>query len=250
MQSYEALLGTLALTMGASWASGVNLYAALLVLGLGGISGNIDLPAGLEVLENPLVIGAAGLMYIVEFFIDKTPGVDSGWDAISTFIRLPAGAMLAAGAVGDVTPALEIAAGIMGGGLAASSHATKAGTRLLINTSPEPLTNWTASISEDLLVLGGLWTALNHPVIFIILMVVFIILAIFILPKLWRLIKLLLRKIGQFLGLLDKDKGSEAEGSLNSNLKHRQLQALHDEGVLNEDEFNAAKQRLFRDSES
>ncbi|HEY5716238.1 MAG TPA: DUF4126 domain-containing protein, partial [Psychromonas sp.] len=173
-----------------------------------------------------------------------------GWDAISTFIRLPAGAMLAAGAVGDVTPALEIAAGIMGGGLAASSHATKAGTRLLINTSPEPLTNWTASISEDLLVLGGLWTALNHPVIFIILMVIFIILAIFILPKLWRLIKLLLRKIGQFLGLLDKDKGSEAEGSLNSNLKHRQLQALHDEGVLNEDEFNAAKQRLFRDSES
>ncbi|MFT6986547.1 MAG: hypothetical protein ACJAT7_002388 [Psychromonas sp.] len=207
MESYEALLATLALTMGASWASGVNLYAALLVLGLGGVSGNIDLPQGLEVLENPLVIGAAGLMYVVEFVVDKTPGVDSGWDAISTFIRLPAGAMLAAGAVGDVTPALEIAAGIMGGGLAATSHATKAGTRLLINTSPEPVTNWTASISEDLLVLGGLWTALNHPGVFIILMVLFIILAILILPKLWRLIKLLLRKIGQFFGLVERREG-------------------------------------------
>lgn len=250
MESYEALLGTLALTMGASWASGVNLYAALLVLGLGGTSGNIDLPAGLEVLENPLVIGAAGLMYFVEFFIDKTPGADSGWDAISTFIRVPAGAMLAAGAVGDVTPALEIAAGIMGGGLAATSHATKAGTRLLINTSPEPVTNWTASISEDLLVLGGLWTALNHPVIFIILMVIFIISAIWILPKLWRLIKLLFRKIGQFLGLVEKDKDSDLEGGLSSSMKHKQLQTLHDEGVLSEDEFNIAKQRLNRNSAS
>ena len=250
MESYEALLGTLALTMGASWASGVNLYAALLVLGLGGISGNIDLPPGLEVLENPMVIGAAGLMYFVEFFIDKTPGADSAWDAISTFIRLPAGAMLAAGAVGDVTPALEIAAGIMGGGLAATSHATKAGTRLLINTSPEPVTNWTASITEDLLVLGGLWTALNHPVIFIILMVIFIISAIFILPKLWRFIKLLFRKIGQFLGLFEKDKESNAEGGLSSNMKHKQLQTLRDEGVLSEDEFIIAKQRLYRNSES
>lgn len=250
MESYEALLGTLALTMGASWASGVNLYAALLVLGLGGASGNIDLPQGLEVLENPLVIGAAGLMYFVEFFVDKTPGVDSGWDAISTFIRLPAGAMLAAGAVGDVSPALEIAAGIMGGGLAATSHSIKAGTRLLINTSPEPVTNWTASISEDLLVLGGLWTALNHPVIFIILMVLFIIMAIFILPKLWRLIKLLFRKIGQFLGLVEKGKGNIPEAGLSSNRQYKRLQTLRDEGVLNEDEFNIAKQRLERNGNS
>lgn len=250
MESYQALLATLALTMGASWASGVNLYAALLVLGLGGISGNIDLPQGLEVLENPLVIGAAGLMYAVEFFIDKTPGVDSGWDAISTFIRLPAGAMLAAGAVGDVTPALEIAAGIMGGGLAATSHSIKSGTRLLINTSPEPVTNWTASISEDLLVLGGLWTALNHPAIFIILMVIFIILAILILPKLWRLIKLLFRKIGQFFGLVEKNKDSDAGAGLSSSLQYRRLKTLRDEGVLSEEEFNIARQRLDRNSES
>jgi hypothetical protein len=249
MESYQALLATLALTMGASWASGVNLYAALLVLGLGGISGNIDLPQGLEVLENPMVIGAAGLMYVVEFFLDKTPGLDSSWDAISTFIRLPAGAMLAAGAVGDVTPALEIAAGIMGGGLAATSHATKAGTRLLINTSPEPVTNWTASICEDFLVLGGLWTALNHPVIFIILVVIFIILAVFILPRLWRLIKLLFRKVGQFLGLIDRGlverrEDSDLEVGLNSNPQYQRLQALRDEGVLSEEEFNIAKQRL------
>ncbi len=242
MESYQALLSTLALTMGASWASGINLYAALLVLGLGGASGNIDLPSGLEVLENPLVIGAAGLMYFVEFFVDKTPGVDSGWDAISTFIRLPAGAMLAAGAVGEVTPALEIAAAIMGGGLAATSHATKAGTRLLINTSPEPLTNWTASISEDLLVLAGLWTALNHPLVFIVLLLIFIILAILLLPKLWRFIKLLFRKIAQFIGLLEKDKVIAA--GVEGGVTHEQLQALRRQGVLSEKEFNAAKQRL------
>lgn len=244
MESYQALLSTLALTMGASWASGINLYAALLVLGLGGASGNIDLPSGLEVLENPLVIGAAGLMYFVEFFVDKTPGLDSGWDAISTFIRLPAGAMLAAGAVGDVTPALEIAAAIMGGGLAATSHATKAGTRLLINTSPEPVTNWTASISEDLLVIGGLWTALNHPLVFIVLLLIFIILAILLLPKLWRFIKLLFRKIAQFIGLLEKDKVIAADVGGSVNVTHEQLQALRRQGVLSEAEFNAAKQRL------
>ncbi len=250
MESYQALLSTLALTMGASWASGINLYAALLVLGLGGASGNIDLPSGLAVLENPLVIGAAGIMYFVEFFVDKTPGVDSGWDVISTFIRLPAGAMLAAGAVGEVTPALEIAAAIMGGGLAATSHATKAGTRLLINTSPEPVTNWTASISEDLLVLAGLWTALNHPLVFIILLLIFIILAILLLPKLWRFIKLLFRKIGQFTGLLEKEKVIAADLGENVNVTHEQLQALHKQGVLSEEEFNIAKQRLDRNNQA
>jgi Domain of unknown function (DUF4126) len=205
MESYEALLATLALAMGASWASGINLYAVLLVLGIGGSTGNIDLPSELLFLEDPLVIGAAGLMYMVEFFADKTPGVDTGWDAIHTFIRIPAGAMLAAGTVGDVTPALEIAAGILGGGAAATSHTTKAGTRLLINTSPEPVTNWTASISEDLLVIAGLWTALNYPVIFLVLFVAFIVLSIWLIPKLWYLIKAVFLKIGQFLGITKKE---------------------------------------------
>ena len=192
MDTYHELVRTLALTLGVGWASGINLYAALLVLGLAGASGDLALPPNLQVLADPLVIGAAGLMYAIEFFADKTPGVDSGWDALHTFIRIPAGALLAAGAVGEVTPALEIAAGILGGGLAATSHATKAGTRLLINTSPEPFSNWTASVAEDVAVFGGLWAALNHPWLFIGLLVLFIALVAWLLPKVLRA----LRKIG------------------------------------------------------
>src|SRR5690606_5328959 len=199
MENYEALLTTLALLMGVSWASGINLYAVLLVLGWGGSTGHIDLPTELSVLEDPLVIAAAGIMYFVEFFADKIPGIDSVWDAIHTFIRIPAGAMLAAGAVGDVSTALEIAAGILGGGTAATSHAAKTGARLMINTSPEPATNWTTSISEDLMVIGGLWTALNYPLLFIALFVVFIGLVIWLLPRLWALIRELLKKTARFL---------------------------------------------------
>lgn len=198
MESYETLITTLALTMGASWASGINLYAVLLVLGLGSATGNVTLPDELSVLTNPWVIGAAAIMYLVEFFADKIPGFDSFWDAIHTFVRIPAGAILAAGAVGDVSTGMEIAAGMVGGGAAATSHATKAGARMMINTSPEPVTNWTASVSEDLLVLGGLWTALNHPLVFLGLFTVFIGLAIWLLPKLWRLIRALFQKLFRF----------------------------------------------------
>lgn len=204
MENYDALLATLALTMGASWASGINLYAALLVLGLGGATGNIDLPPALQMLQDPLVIGAAGLMYAVEFFADKIPGVDSGWDTLHTFVRIPAGALLAAGAVGDVTPAIEISAGILGGGLAATSHATKAGSRLLINTSPEPFTNWGASFTEDLMVFGGLWAALNYPLVFLGFLILFLLMVIWMLPKLWRLIKRVFRTVGEWLGLVEK----------------------------------------------
>ncbi|MCC7135564.1 MAG: DUF4126 domain-containing protein [Nitrosomonas sp.] len=200
MESYEALMATLALTMGASWASGINLYAVLLVLGLGSATGNVALPDELAVLSNPWVIGAAAIMYLIEFFADKIPGFDSIWDAIHTFVRIPAGALLAAGAVGDVSTSMEIAAGILGGGAAATSHATKAGTRMMINTSPEPVTNWTASFSEDLLVLGGLWTALNHPLVFLGLFTVFMGLAIWLLPRLWQLIRSLLQKLFKLIG--------------------------------------------------
>ncbi len=212
MESYEALLATLALTMGASWASGINLYAALLVLGIGGATGNIDLPAELQILQDPMVVGAAGIMYAVEFFADKTPGVDTGWDTIHTFVRIPAGALLAAGAVGDVSPAIEISAGILGGSLAATSHFTKAGSRLLINTSPEPVSNWAASFTEDILVIGGLWTALNHPVLFLILLVVFIAVVIWLLPKIWGLIKTLVQKIAEFFGGSKQQDASAKEG--------------------------------------
>ena len=209
MDTYQALIATLALTMGVGWASGVNLYAAVFVLGLAGATGNLTLPEGLQVLQDPLVIGAAGVMYLVEFFADKTPGVDSGWDGLHTFIRIPAGALLAAGAVGDVTPALEVAAGLLGGTMATASHLTKASTRLLINTSPEPFSNWVASISEDLLVLGGLWTMFNHPFLFIGLMVLFLALVIWLLPRLWRLLKAAVRKVGTWLGLV-QTPGPEA----------------------------------------
>lgn len=193
----------IALSMGAAWASGINLYATLFMLGYMGSTGNMTLPAELEVLTNPMVMTAAGFMYCVEFFADKIPGIDSGWDSIHTFIRIPAGAMLAASTVGDVSPAMELTSALLGGALAAGSHTTKAGTRLLINTSPEPVTNWTASISEDLLVIGGLWTALNHPVLFIIGLIVFIAIMIWLLPRLWRLLKTVFRRIGSWLGLCE-----------------------------------------------
>ncbi len=202
MDAYQEMITTLALVMGVGWASGINLYAVVAVLGLLGISGNIDLPPNLDVLQNPLVIGVAGLMYVVEFFADKTPGVDTAWDTLHTFIRIPAGVLLAAGAVGDVTPALQISAGLIGGAMATGSHFTKASSRVLINTSPEPFSNWAASIGEDLMVLAGIWAMLNHPVLFIILMLLFIALVIWLLPKIWRLAGAVMRRIGRWLGLV------------------------------------------------
>jgi hypothetical protein len=186
---------TIALTMGVAWASGINLYAAILMLGIMGSTGNLALPAELQLLTDPMVMVAAGLMYSIEFFADKVPGVDSGWDTLSTFIRIPAGAILAAGAIGDVGPAAQLAAGIAGGTLTAGTHATKAGTRVIINTSPEPVSNWFASIGEDVAVIAGLWTALYHPVVFIVLLILFILFMIWALPKLWRG----LRKIFRFI---------------------------------------------------
>ena len=198
MEDLNNITSIIALTMGVAWASGINLYAAILMLGFLGATGNMVLPPELAVLSNPLVIGAAGIMYFVEFFADKTPGVDTGWDTIHTFIRIPAGALLAAGAVGHVNPAVSIAAGILGGSLAAGSHAMKAGSRVLINTSPEPFSNWAASLSEDLVVIGGLWTALHHPVLFLVLLALFLILLIWLLPKIWRGIKSICSAIVRF----------------------------------------------------
>ena len=193
----------IALSMGAAWASGINLYATLFMLGYMGSTGNMTLPVELEVLSNPMVMAAAGFMYCVEFFADKIPGVDSAWDTVHTVIRIPAGAMLAASAVGDVGVAMELTTALLGGALAAGTHTTKAGSRLLINTSPEPVTNWTVSISEDLLVIGGLWTALYHPTLFIIGLIIFILMMIWLLPRLWRLVKTIFYKIGSCLGLCD-----------------------------------------------
>jgi len=201
LEHLDPIIKTLSLTLGAAWASGINLYAAILVLGLLGVTENIVLPQGLEILMNPLVMGAAGIMYLVEFFVDKVPGVDTGWDTIHTFVRIPAGVLLAAGAVGDVNPAVAIAAAILGGGLAAGSHMTKAGSRLLINASPEPVSNWTASILEDVAVISGLWAALYHPILFLVLLIFFVCFTLWLLPKIWQGIK---KMFGLIKGLFTK----------------------------------------------
>ncbi|MGR9099316.1 MAG: DUF4126 domain-containing protein [Gammaproteobacteria bacterium] len=200
MEALDQISATLALTMGLGWASGINLYATLLTLGFLASTGNIDLPPDLEIVANPLVMGAAGLMYIIEFFADKVPGVDTGWDTLHTFIRIPAGAMLAAGAVGDLNPAVELAAAIAGGTLAAGSHATKAGSRVLINTSPEPFTNWAASVGEDIAVIAGVWAALKHPLLFLAALFLFILLMIWLLPKIWKGVKKVFRFIINLFG--------------------------------------------------
>ena len=197
----------LALTMGSAWASGINVYATVFALGFMNNTGSMTLPPDRQLLGDPLVMTAAGVMYLVEFLADKIPGVDSAWDTLQTFVRIPAGALLAGGMVGDYGVGAELAAAILGGSLATATHAAKAGSRVLINTSPEPFSNWAASITEDVAVFAGLWAALQHPVLFLILLVLFILLLVWLLPKVWRGIK----KVFAFLGRLfsgggDKDK--------------------------------------------
>ncbi|MFD2113279.1 DUF4126 domain-containing protein [Thiorhodococcus fuscus] len=204
---------TLALTLGAGWASGINLYATILLLGLLGATGTVDLPPGLDILMDPLVLFAAGFMYLVEFVTDKVPGVDTAWDSLHTFVRIPAGAMLASGAAGDLGPGADVAAAIMGGGLAAASHFAKAGSRVLINASPEPFTNWAASFGEDAGVVGGLLLAVSHPVVFLILLAVFLALLIWLIPKIWRGIGRLFRFLGRAFGGRDgRDPGTNDVG--------------------------------------
>jgi len=191
---------TIALTMGIGWASGINLYATICMLGLLGTTGHLALPPDLVILQDPMVIFAAGAMYVVEFFADKIPGFDTGWDVVHTFIRIPAGAILAAGAIGDLAPGAELAAALAGGTLAAGAHATKAGTRAIINASPEPITNWTASILEDVAVIGGLWTAIQNPVLFLFALTAFFAFAIWLLPKIWRGLQRIFRYLKRKLG--------------------------------------------------
>lgn len=189
---------TIAASLGVAWASGINLYACVIMIGAMGSMGVMEIPPGLTMLTHPAVITASGIMFFMEFFADKIPGLDSAWDAIHTFIRIPAGAILAAQALGDVNPAFTTAAALVGGGLAAGTHVTKAGTRVLANTSPEPFSNWFLSISEDMLVVAGIWTALSHPYVFLVLLVFFIAAMAIALPLLIRA----LRKVGRGIGRL------------------------------------------------
>jgi len=179
-------LQQIALAGGLAWASGIRLYAAIFIVGLLGRLGYIHLPSDLVLLEHNWVLGASGIMLVAEFLADKVPGFDSIWDSVHTFIRIPIGAMLAWGAMGDQGPALQMAAGILGGAIAGGTHLAKAGARAAINTSPEPFTNWTASAGEDGLLLGGLWLVFAHPALFLVLLAIFIALTIWLLPKVFR----------------------------------------------------------------
>jgi len=184
-----------ALAAGLSWTSGLRLYMTVFAAGLFGRTGWIDLPDTLRILESPWVMSIAGALMVIEFLADKIPGVDSVWDTVHTFIRIPAGAVLGAAALGKTDPVLLTAAGLLGGTFAAGAHATKAGSRALINTSPEPFSNWTASFSEDAIVAAGLWAAFFHPWISFALFLLLSLVALWLLPKLWRGLQWLFKRL-------------------------------------------------------
>ena len=189
------ILQTVAVGAGLSWASGVRLYAVVFAAGLLARLGYVTLPGDLAALTHPMVIGASGLMFLVEFFADKIPGLDSLWDAIHTFIRIPAGALMAAASLGmSADPALVLAAGLIGGTLAGTSHFAKAGSRALINTSPEPFSNWAASFGEEAMVGGGLWLAFQHPAVFLVALGVVLAISVWLIVTLWRFLAGLFRK--------------------------------------------------------
>ena len=169
-----------------AWGTGLRVYATLFCVGLAGLLGWVDLPSQLRVLESPLVLGASGFMTFVEFFADKIPWVDSLWDVVHTFIRIPAGAALAAAMFGDSGTAATLAAAIVGGTISGGAHLSKAGGRAAINSSPEPFSNWVASFAEDAVVPAGLWLAFAHPIVFLVLLAVFALVTILMIRWIWR----------------------------------------------------------------
>ncbi len=192
-------LQLVALAAALGWASGLRLYAVLFIVGAIGYLGWVPLPSALNVLAHPFVLAASGFMCFVEFFADKIPGLDSLWDIVQTFIRVPAGAALAAGVFGDSSTASMMAAAIVGGTLAAGSHLAKAGSRAIINTSPEPFSNWTASFGEDLAVATLLWLAFAHPVVALAVLAVLIALTIWLIPKVWRMLRAIFARVSGWL---------------------------------------------------
>ena len=186
-------LPEIAIALALAWGAGLRAYAVIFAVGLAGALGWVELPGHLDVLQHPVVIAASGFMTLVEFGADKLPWLDSVWDAVHSFVRIPAGAALAAMAFGDSSTAVMVAAGILGGSLAATMHAAKAGARAAINLSPEPFSNWAASLSEDALVPVGLWLAIAHPFIFFFLLAACIVAAVFLARLLWRGVQRLTR---------------------------------------------------------
>ena len=187
----------IALAGALGWASGVRLYLVVLLTGLAGFMGWIQLPQGLHLMAHPVVLGASGFMVFVEFFADKIPGLDSLWDVVHTVIRIPAGAALAAGVFGADSGLMALVAALMGGTLAATSHAAKATTRAAINTSPEPFSNVGASLVEDSMVPAGLWLAIAHPVVFVIVLVLVLVLSVWLIRICWRFLRQLFARVAR-----------------------------------------------------
>lgn len=184
-----------ALAAALGWASGLRLYAVLFIVGAVGFLQLVDLPAGLAVLAHPFVLAASGFMCFIEFFADKIPGLDSVWDVVHTFIRIPAGAALAASVFGDTSMVTTLVAAILGGTLAAGSHLVKTGGRAILNTSPEPFSNWTASFGEDLAVGTVLWLAFAHPLVALAVLATLTLLMIWLIPKVWRMLRAIVARI-------------------------------------------------------
>lgn len=184
--SVIAVLGTLGLALGSSWASGINLYAMVATLGLLGRFAGLELPGDLGIVTDWWVIGIATVLYVVEFAADKVPIVDSIWDVVHTFIRVPAGAVVAAAALGDFSPWVQVVAFLLGGGVALSSHGAKAATRVVANMSPEPASNITLSVVEDVIAVGGTLLAAFLPILMLGFVVIAVTAVIWLAPKVFR----------------------------------------------------------------
>ena len=180
------MLESIALGAGLSWGSGLRLYLTVFCAGLAARLGWLHLPPSLMVLTSTWVIATAGVLTAIEFFADKIPFVDSAWDAVHTFIRIPAGIVLGAAALGQMDPTVTVLAGLAGGALAGTAHLAKAGSRALINTSPEPFSNVAASAGEDISTVGGLALAFFLPAVFLVMLLVFVVLAWGWVPRVWR----------------------------------------------------------------
>ncbi|MBU0770716.1 MAG: DUF4126 domain-containing protein [Gammaproteobacteria bacterium] len=195
-------IDAVAAAAGLAWASGLRLYAVIFLAGMAGRMDWVELPGQLDALEHPAVLAAAGFMLCIEFLADKIPALDSLWDGLHTFIRIPAGALLAAWALADQSAAVMLAGALLGGSLTAGTHLTKAASRVAINASPEPVSNLLVSTSEDGAAIGGLWLAFTYPVLFLVLLVLLVLFMLWLLPRVWRFLS----------GLLSWVSGKQAPG--------------------------------------
>lgn len=192
-------ISNIALASGLSWASGFRLYATVFIVGMLAKMDWIMLPESLSILSNSTVLAISGFLMVIEFIADKVPYIDSTWDSVQTFIRIPLGALLAMGAINSSDPMIATVVALLGGTLTGMTHATKTGTRAMVNTSPEPITNVATSATEDAVFLTGGWLALAHPAVFLGILLIFIMFMLWVIPKLWRGLVKVLTNIGKII---------------------------------------------------